>query len=150
MVSTDADSDEGASASRWLPAALRTVGHRLERFAATIGRGTQTGEPDDAAERMAASEPTAHSDGESVTAGGQSQIDILVETGLTPPEYLLELLRQRGGRVRQQDLIATTGWSTSTVSRLLQEMETDEQVVRISIGREKLVNLPEFAPDAAV
>lgn len=150
MSSRDAGSDEGASATRRLPAALRTVGHRLERFAATLGRGTEPGETAETTDHMAASEATAHSDDESVTAGGQSQIDVVVETGLTPPEYLLELLRQRGGRVWQQDLIATTGWSTSTVSRLLQEMETDEQVVRISIGREKLVNLPEFAPDSAV
>ncbi len=69
------------------------------------------------------------------------------ETGQTPEEYVVELLTARDGEMRQQELIAETGWSRSSVSRLLCRMETAGEVVRVRLGTGNVVYLPEAVPE---
>ncbi|MFC6938530.1 helix-turn-helix transcriptional regulator [Salinirubellus sp. GCM10025818] len=76
-----------------------------------------------------------------------SKRDVRVEFGLQPDEFLAQLVRSADGRMWQADLVETTGWSKSTVSRYLDGLETDGTVERIWIGRQKLVSLPEAAPE---
>lgn len=130
-----------------LPTAVQSVGHRLRALVADLG------DSDDGESVETGNEPAE------TTAGGDSEeleptqvgspSDLVVETGLTPDQYVLTVLDEGGGRLWQQDLIAYTGWSAPTMSRLLQKMEDSGKVVRICIGRQKLVHLPESAPESA-
>ena len=81
---------------------------------------------------------------------GQPEIskqDVRIELGLQPDEFLTQLVHSADGRMWQADLVETTGWSKSTVSRYLDGLETDGTVERVWIGRQKLVSLPEAAPE---
>lgn len=82
-------------------------------------------------------------DGEEV-----SKQEVQVELGLQPHEFLTWLVRDAGGRMWQADLVETTGWSKSTVSRYLDTLESDDVVERVRIGRRKLVGVPGEMPDA--
>jgi hypothetical protein len=72
---------------------------------------------------------------------------IWTELGLQPHEFLVWLVRDAGGRMWQAELVETTGWSKSTVSRYLDSLETDGTVERVWVGRQKLVSLPEAASE---
>ncbi|MFC6939104.1 helix-turn-helix transcriptional regulator [Salinirubellus sp. GCM10025818] len=80
-------------------------------------------------------------DGETV-----SKQEVQVELGLQPHEFLAWLVRSSGGRMWQADMVDTTGWSKSTVSRYLDTLESNEVVERVRIGRRKLVGVPEEMP----
>lgn len=62
-------------------------------------------------------------------------------------QYIERLLAAAGGRLRQQAIIAATDLSPATVSRRLSTMETQGRIVRITLGREKVVCLPTAAPE---
>ncbi|WP_227376307.1 helix-turn-helix transcriptional regulator [Haladaptatus halobius] len=53
------------------------------------------------------------------------------------------LLTQNGGRMRQKQIVDMTDWSKATVSIRLTEMEADDQLTRLRLGREKIVTLVE-------
>lgn len=68
-------------------------------------------------------------------------------TGVSPEDYVQQLLVEYDGQLRQSDVSDLTRLSASTTSRLLSEMEADQQITRVSIGREKVVCLPSEVPD---
>lgn len=74
----------------------------------------------------------------------RSKADILVETGLTPKEYILAEVEANGGRMKQQSICEVAGWSDGTVSELLSEMEADGTIDRFRLGPGKVVSLPEL------
>lgn len=76
----------------------------------------------------------------------QSRTDILDETGYTPREFVVRLLELEGGRLPQQALTEYTDLSEASVSRYLQQLEDEDVVVRLELGREKVLFLPETAP----
>ncbi len=78
-----------------------------------------------------------------------SMTDFAVETGLLPEGYIVQVLEAHGGELRQQELIAETGWSRSTVSRLLTKMELRGEIVRVRLGAENVVYLPGSVPTLA-
>ncbi|MGA9402510.1 helix-turn-helix transcriptional regulator [Haladaptatus sp.] len=65
------------------------------------------------------------------------------ETGRTPEAHVVELLAARDGKMRQQEIFTETGWSRSSVSRLLCGMEAEEEVVCVRLGTENVVYLPD-------
>ncbi|WP_338728908.1 helix-turn-helix domain-containing protein [Haladaptatus sp. DJG-WS-42] len=98
--------------------------------------------------------PTAESPTESpldqlISSESKSKAEIVLETGMTPQELLIELLDEYDGKMRQQQVVNATGWSEASVSRLLTKMEHAEQITRVQIGNEKVVFLPDHVPDAA-
>lgn len=76
----------------------------------------------------------------------ESQADVVAELDLTPAEFVVRLLRDYDGRLRQQQIADYTAWSEGTVCRVLDTAESDGHVVRVRIGRENVVYLPEKAP----
>ncbi|PSP97837.1 hypothetical protein BRC89_10535 [Halobacteriales archaeon QS_4_70_19] len=76
-----------------------------------------------------------------------SRSELAGVTGLRPDRYVQQLLAEHGGRLRQREVSELTRLSASTTSRLLSEMEDDDQVTRVSVGREKIVCLPSAAPE---
>lgn len=73
----------------------------------------------------------------------RSEADFEVATGQTRKETLLELVEAHEGRVKQAELVDLTEWSKSTVSRQLGELERDDAIDRVQIGRCKVVLLPD-------
>lgn len=64
-------------------------------------------------------------------------------------ERVVSLLRENGGRMKQSRIVDETDWSKSKVSVLLSEMEDDETLSRLRVGRENVVSLDGYEPEAA-
>jgi len=98
----------------------------------------------DAAPVRSGGEPPADDSGDGTGAGSE-----------LPPEFLsnedrvLALLDDHDGQMRQADIVERTDWSKSKVSRVLSEMEADDRIVKIDVGRGNLVSRPENLPQAA-
>lgn len=70
--------------------------------------------------------------------------------GPTPPETLLSdeervvaLLEDRGGRMKQQEVVDETGWSETKTSKVVREMREDGRIDAFRLGRENVLALPE-------
>lgn len=61
--------------------------------------------------------------------------------------YLRALLLENDGQMRQKKLVDETEWSKAKVSLLLSEMETNDQLSKIRLGRENLVVMAGFEPE---
>ena len=76
-----------------------------------------------------------------------SKQELGMELGLQPHEFLAWLVRDAGGQMWQAEMVETTGWSKSTVSRYLESLESSGIVERVPVGRRKLVGVPGEMPD---
>jgi xanthosine utilization system XapX-like protein len=77
-----------------------------------------------------------------------SRQDLPEQAFLTDADRVTQILEDAGGNCRQQDIVRETGWSKSKVSRLLSQMADDDEVRKISLGRENVIVLPGEEPDA--
>lgn len=94
--------------------------------------------------------PVTADGGTTDTGSRTPQADPLPETAVMSREQIVEYhLNQHGGRLKQGEIVTLTDWSAPKVSRVLSEMEADEEVIRITVGREKIVCLPDAAPAPA-
>ena len=62
---------------------------------------------------------------------------------LSDEERVERLLADSGGRMRQADIVAETGWSDAKVSQLLSSMTAAGRVEKLRLGRENLISLPD-------
>ncbi|ELZ50397.1 hypothetical protein C464_02315 [Halorubrum coriense DSM 10284] len=62
---------------------------------------------------------------------------------LSDEERVERLLGENGGRMRQADIVAETGWSDAKVSQLLSAMADEGRVEKLRLGRENLISLPD-------
>lgn len=96
-------------------------------------------------------------DTESVSSGASGVTDAeadspdpVTDTDLVSDEQrVINLLEERGGRMKQVDIVDRTGWSKSKVSMLLSEMDDDGTISKLRVGRENIVSLAGHEPDAA-
>ncbi|WP_232688291.1 helix-turn-helix transcriptional regulator [Halobacterium zhouii] len=79
---------------------------------------------------------------------GNTDSDLPNEAFLTDTDRVQRFVEAAGGNCRQQDIVQETGWSKSKVSRLLSQMEDDDEIRKISLGRENVIVLPGEEPDA--
>lgn len=63
------------------------------------------------------------------------------ETLLSDDERVLNSLKQSGGRMKQAKIAETLEWSSSKTSRVLQRMADENQIRRLQIGRENLIDI---------
>lgn len=70
-------------------------------------------------------------------------VDASAAAGPTDEERVLELLRDRDGRVAQSAIVEAFDWSTSKTSRLLSRMADEGTVEKLQIGRQNLIQLPD-------
>lgn len=68
-------------------------------------------------------------------------------TGISPAEFVLLFVKSSGGRCKQKTIATCLPWSKSTVSRLLDSLEDEGLLERVTVGRENVVCTPEAAPD---
>lgn len=68
-------------------------------------------------------------------------------TGMSPAEFVHLFVQSNGGRVKQKTLNTCLPWSGSTVTRILDTLEEDGVIVRITVGRQNIVCTPDAVPD---
>lgn len=68
------------------------------------------------------------------------------ELVLEPDERILFLLSEQDGRMRQQDVVERTDYSSARVSELLAELEDEGRINRYRKDGETVVSFPEFGP----
>jgi hypothetical protein len=61
---------------------------------------------------------------------------------LTDEERVLQLLEDRGGRMKQQDLLDEVEWSRTKASDVVNEMHEAERIEVYRLGRENVLTLP--------
>ena len=66
---------------------------------------------------------------------------------LSDEERVERLLRERGGRMKQANIVKETGWSDAKVSQLLSAMADEGRVEKLRLGRENLISLPDDEAD---
>ncbi len=71
------------------------------------------------------------------------------EEFVTDRERVRRLISENGGRMKQSQIVDSVDWSKAKVSRLLAELEEDEQITKLRLGRENLVCLPGNEPTAS-
>ncbi|OAQ53970.1 hypothetical protein HTG_00140 [Natrinema mahii] len=98
-------------------------------------------------------DPTAPADG--AAAGPGSTADSATDSESIPNEELLtdedrvvKLIRENGGRMKQVNIVEETGWSKSKVSMLLSDMEEEGTISKLRVGRENIISLEGFEPEA--
>lgn len=63
-------------------------------------------------------------------------------------ERVVALLRERGGRARQQDVVEAMEWTEAKTSRVVADLRESGAVEVFRLGRENVVSLPEEDDDA--
>jgi hypothetical protein len=71
------------------------------------------------------------------------------EETLSDEDRVLTLLEDNGGRMKQVSIVDETDWSKSKVSMLLSDMEDDEQISKLRVGRENIISISGEEPEAA-
>jgi hypothetical protein len=110
--------------------------------------GSTTTETDDTDDSGAtAATDTAADDG--ADSRPESETAVPEEELLTDEDRVLSLLEDNGGRMKQANIVDETGWSKSKVSMLLSDMEDDDHISKLRVGRENIISLKGHEPDAA-
>lgn len=64
-------------------------------------------------------------------------------------DRVYQLLEENDGRMKQTAIVEGTEWSKSKVSMLLSEMEDEETIRKLQVGRENIITIPGEEPEAA-
>jgi hypothetical protein len=62
---------------------------------------------------------------------------------LSNEERVLRLLRENGGRMKQQDVVQTLGWTDARTSQIVSGLREEEKLESFRLGRENVLRLPE-------
>lgn len=104
-----------------------------------VGGGAAGGET--ASDTAASDAPSDAPEGGGAPDGSEaSEADLSL---LSDEERVERLLEGNGGRMRQADVVAETGWSDAKVSQLLSAMADSNRVEKLRLGRENLISLPD-------
>ncbi|WP_290818036.1 helix-turn-helix domain-containing protein [Halovivax sp.] len=68
---------------------------------------------------------------------------------VTDRERVHALIEENGGRMRQTEIVESVEWSKAKVSRLLADLESDDEITKLRLGRENLICLPGNEPPAS-
>jgi hypothetical protein len=60
---------------------------------------------------------------------------------ISDEEVVLNIIKQRGGRIKQVEIVEKTDWSNAKVSQILSHLEQKGFVDKLRIGRENLISL---------
>jgi hypothetical protein len=114
---------------------------------------TATDDADDGGGATTTSSAAETTDDDGAVGGGSTAAGtgpaVTDEELLTDEDRVLTLLEDNGGRMKQANIVDETGWSKSKVSMLLSEMEDDDEISKLRVGRENIISLRGHEPDAA-
>jgi uncharacterized membrane protein len=74
---------------------------------------------------------------------------ITEEDLLSDNDRVLLLLQDNDGRMRQANIVHQTDWSKSKVSMVLSEMDDEDLITKLRIGRENIISIAGDEPEAA-
>jgi len=60
---------------------------------------------------------------------------------LTDEDRIVRILEEEGGKMKQAEIVEKTDWSKSKVSMLLSNMEEEEKISKLRLGRENVIEL---------
>jgi hypothetical protein len=81
--------------------------------------------------------------------GGAAAADTADETLVSDEDRVVGLLEEKGGRMKQVNIVEETEWSKSKVSMLLSEMEEEGTISKLRVGRENIISLNGHEPELA-
>ncbi|MFC3957128.1 helix-turn-helix transcriptional regulator [Halovivax cerinus] len=91
--------------------------------------------------------PTDASGDDEETLSYAEQVEYGVdERDLADEDRILRLLVKRGGRVDRGTVLEKTGWSHDRLDDVVSEMEDDDQVSAITVGRQDIICRRGFEP----
>jgi hypothetical protein len=62
---------------------------------------------------------------------------------LSPEERVMRLVTERGGRIKQQEVVSELDWSAARTSQVVSSLRDDGQIETFRLGRENVLKLPE-------
>jgi len=80
---------------------------------------------------------------ESPTADGDDAVETPPAELLSNEEQVLQLLRESGGRIKQQRVASELDWTAAKTSQVIGGLRDDGELETFRIGRENVVTLPE-------
>lgn len=69
---------------------------------------------------------------------------------LSNEEKVLKLVRERGGRIKQQEIVEAFDWTEAKTSQVVRALRDDGDLEGFRLGRENVLRLPEEDDDGAV
>lgn len=108
------------------------------------GSGPDTTSPTEDESSMAST--SADSTGDSGTpvegapAGDEESVD---EELLSPEERVLKLIREHGGRMKQQEVVQEMGWTDARTSQVVGSLREEAKLESFRLGRENVLKLPD-------
>lgn len=109
-------------------------------------RQTTPREPTGATDTPPAAEPTATSADTSIRSElneGSTDTSDPPEHLLSNEERILRLIRENGGRIKQQRVVSEFDWSAARTSQLVGELREDGKIDVFRLGRENVLRLPD-------
>lgn len=105
---------------------------------------------------FAVARPESFRNGQPISRGAANENDghdqvtpSIPEDDHVPDEAIVEgILLSQDGRMKQSAIVDMTNWSKAKVSRVLSAMADDGSVVKVRLGRENLICLDGWEPDA--
>jgi len=117
-----------------LALALAAVGYGVYRYVrADGGEGDGTSEP-----AAGGADGDEGGDSAAASAGGDAPPAEL----LSNEEQVLKLLRENGGRIKQQRVASELDWTAAKTSQVIGGLREDDELETFRIGRENVVTLP--------
>ncbi|WP_254530798.1 helix-turn-helix transcriptional regulator [Natrinema gelatinilyticum] len=95
-----------------------------------------------------AEEPEPERQATMEAADGTGPVPLSEDDLLTDEDRVVKLIRKNGGRMKQVNIVDETGWSKSKVSMLLSDMEDEGTISKLRVGRENIISLEGFEPEA--
>lgn len=142
---TETTSGAGGISPMWAALALAVVAAIVGGGFALYQRG---GVRPDESPPEPGQDPSASSSGTGAAADDTTAEPISDTELLTDEDRVVQLLEERGGRMKQVEIVEETEWSKSKVSMLLSDMEEEGTLTKIRVGRENIVALAGHEPDA--
>lgn len=88
----------------------------------------------------AASEPVEEA---AATAGNDDGESEPPEELLSNEERVLKVMREHGGRMKQQEVVEALGWTEAKTSQVVRSLREDGELEGFRLGRENVLRLPE-------
>ncbi|WP_222918614.1 hypothetical protein [Natrinema sp. SYSU A 869] len=96
----------------------------------------------------AADTPSDSSPDTGATDSDDTGTPLTDEDLMTDEDRVVTLIQDNGGRMKQVKIVEETGWSKSKVSMLLSDMEDEGTISKLRVGRENIISLEGFEPEA--
>jgi len=113
------------------------------------GPGPDAGTGAEAAPGPASDTESAPDGDAGVDTDGDPTPAVSEEELLTDEDRVMGLLEENGGRMKQVSIVEETNWSKSKVSMLLSDMDENDQISKLRVGRENIISLSGREPELA-